>query len=311
MAELVTVFGGGGFVGRYVVQALLRKGVRVRVVGRNPKRAFFVKPQGGLGQTQFIAADITRPQTVARAVAGSDAVVNLVGVLSGAFTALHVEGARIVAEAAAAAGVKALVHVSAIGADPQSASAYGRSKGEGEAGVRAAFPNAAIVRPSIIFGSEDDFVNRFARMIQLSPMVPVISGQTRFQPVYVADVAHAIAAAALDPAAHGGHVYELGGPEVLTMAALNRHIATLIGRAPAFLDLPDTLSEGLARLGFLPGAPITMEQWKMLKRDNVVTDGSESFAAFGIHPAPLASVAPAWLVRYRKAGRFGAERKAS
>ena len=201
--------------------------------------------------------------------------------------------------------------MSAIGADPASLSGYGRSKGEGEAAVRAAFAGAAIVRPSIVFGPEDAFVNRFARMMQLSPIVPVISGRTRFQPVYVADVARAVAAAALDRDAHGGHVYELGGPEILSMAELNRRIAAMIGRTPTFLDLPDGIAEGLAHLGFLPGAPITMEQWRMLKRDNVVADGAEGLAAFGVAPTPLASVAPRWLVRYRRHGRFGAERKAT
>jgi NADH dehydrogenase len=311
MARLVTVFGGAGFIGRYVVQALLREGVRVRVVGRDPQRAFFVKPLGGLGQTQFIAADITKPATVARALAGSDSVVNLVGVLSSAYEAIHVAGARTVAEEAAKAGAAALVHMSAIGADADSPSAYGRSKGEGEAAVRAAFPHATILRPSIVFGAEDEFVNRFARMMQFSPMVPVISGGTRFQPVYVADVASAVALAALDPDAHGGHVYELGGPEVLTMTELNQRIAALIGRAPAFLELPDSIGEGLARFGFLPGAPITMEQWRMLRRDNVVAANAEGLAALGIAPTPLASVAPRWLVRYRRHGRFGSERKAS
>jgi uncharacterized protein YbjT (DUF2867 family) len=311
MAKLVTVFGGAGFVGRYVVQALLREGVRVRVVGRDAKRGFFVRPQGGLGQTQFIAADVTKPATVARAVAGSDAVINLVGILSGAFEAIQVDGARTVAQAAASAGAGALVHMSAIGADPHAPAAYGRTKGEGEAAVRAAFPGATILRPSIVFGPEDEFVNRFARMMQVSPMIPVIGGATRFQPVYVADVAQATALAALDSQAHGGRLYELGGPEILTMAALNRRIAEMIGREPAFLDLPDALAEGIARLGFLPGAPITMDQWKMLSRDNVVSDGAEGLAALGIAPTPLASVAPRWLVRYRRHGRFGTERKAS
>ena len=310
MARLVTVFGGAGFIGRYVVQALLREGARVRVVGRDAKRGFFVKPQGGLGQTQFIAADVTKPATVARALAGSDSVINLVGILSGAFQAIQVDGARTVAEEAAKAGVTALVHMSAIGADPASPSAYGKSKGEGEAAVRAAFPGATILRPSIVFGPEDEFVNRFARMMQLSPMVPVIGGATRFQPVYVADVAKAAALAALDPGAHGGRLYELGGPETLTMAELNRRIAAMTGREPAFLDLPDGLAEGIARLGFLPGAPLTMDQWRMLSRDNVVAEVAEGLAALGIAPTPLASVAPRWLVRYRRHGRFGGERKA-
>jgi uncharacterized protein YbjT (DUF2867 family) len=311
MTELVTLFGGGGFLGRYVAQALLRQGVRVRLAGRDPKRAFFVKTQAALGQVQFAAVDVAKPETVARAVAGADAVVNLVGVLAGDFEKLHVEGARTVAKAAAEAGVKALVHVSAIGADPRSPSAYGRSKGEGETAVKAAFPAATIIRPSIVFGPEDDFVNRFAQLIQLLPIVPVIGPTTRFQPVYVADVAQAIAAATFDPQAFGGRTYEIGGPEVITMADLNRRIAAMIGRTPTFLDLPDGLSGMIARLGFLPGAPITMDQWTMLQRDNVVSEDAATIAAFGIQPAPIGSVAPSWLVRYRKAGRFGTERKAS
>jgi NADH dehydrogenase len=311
MTELVTLFGGGGFLGRYVAQALLHRGVRVRVVGRDPKSAFFVKPLGGLGQTQFIAADITKPDTVRRAVGGSDAVINLVGLLAGKLHAVHVDGARNVAEAAKAAGAKALVHVSAIGADPESPSDYGRTKAEGEAAVRAAFPGATIVRPSIIFGSEDAFINRFAGMIQSAPAVPILSAGTRFQPVFVADVAKAIAHAALDPEAASGRTFELGGPEVLSMGDIVRRTAAMIGAKPTFLELPDSLSGLIARFGFLPGAPITMDQWQMLKRDNIVTPGAAGLAELGVEPTPIGAVAPAWLVRYRRAGRFGAQRKAS
>lgn len=311
MTQLVTLFGGGGFVGRYVAQALLKRGARVRLVGRDPKRAFFVKPQGGLGQTQFVAADVTKPSTVARAMAGSDAVVNLVGILQGNFQKVQVDGARTVAEAASAAGVGALVHVSAIGADTASRSAYGRSKAEGEAAVHAAFPNATILRPSIIFGPEDDFVNRFARLIQSAGTVPVIAPGTRFQPVYVADVAKAIATAALDPEKFGGRTFELGGPEVIDMADLNQRIAAMTGWDRHFLNVPDGLSALIARFGFLPGAPLSMDQWQMLKQDNVVTPGAEGLPALGVQPTPLGAVAPGWLVQYRKHGRFGAERKAS
>lgn len=311
MTELVTLFGGGGFLGRYVAQALLQRGVRVRVVGRDPKRAFFVKPLGGLGQTQFIAADITKPDTVRRAVAGSDAVINLVGILSGKMHLVHVEGARNVAETAAAAGARALVHVSAIGADATSSIDYARTKGEGEAAVRAAFPQATIVRPSIVFGPEDAFVNRFAGMIQSAPAVPIIRPGTRFQPVFVADVAKAIAHAALDPEAYAGRSFELGGPEVLTMGELIHRTARMIGATPTFLELPDSLSALIARFGFLPGAPITMDQWKMLQQDNVAAAGTDGLAEMNVHPTPIGTVAPSWLVRYRRAGRFGAVRKAS
>lgn len=307
MDRLVTLFGGGGFVGRYVVQALLKRGARVRIAGRDPKHAWFLKTQGGLGQTQFVAADIRRPASVARAVAGSEAVVNLVGVLAGKFHEMHVMGAGNVAIAAREAGASAFVQVSAIGADPASPSAYGRSKGEGEAAVRAAFPSATIVRPSIVFGPEDAFVNRFAAMARL-PVLPVVRGAARFQPAYVADVAQAIAEAALDPGTHAAHTYELGGPQVLSMAEINRWIASTIGADPKIVAIPDAVARLMAKLGGrLPGAPMTWDQWLMLQQDNVVSPQAEGFASFGITPRPLAAVAPDWLVRYHRQGRFGVE----
>jgi len=311
MTRLVTVFGGGGFLGRYVAQALLQRGARVRLVERDPKRAFFVKPQGGLGQTQFIAADVTKRATVERAVQGSDAVVNLVGIMNGDFQAVQVDGARNVAEAARGAGATALVHVSAIGADAGSDIPYARTKSEGEKAVREAFAGATILRPSILFGSEDNFINRFAGLIQSAPAVPIMAAGTKFQPVFVADVAKAVAEAALAPETHGGAVFELGGPEVLTMGELIRRTAAMIGAAPTFLELPDALSGLIASFGFLPGAPITKDQWRMLQHDNVADAGAKGLQAFGVTPTPLGAVAPSWLVRYRRLGRFGAERKAS
>lgn len=311
MTQLVTLIGGGGFLGRYVAQALLKRGARVRIVARDPKHAFFLKPQGGLGQTQFIAGDVTKRASIDRAVQGSDAVINLVGLLAGPLRAVHVDGARNVADAARAAGAETLVQISAIGADPESKSLYGRTKAEGEAAARAAFPGAIIVRPSIVFGAEDAFVNRFARMIEVAPAVPILRAGTRFQPVFAADIAQAVAAAALDGKTFAGRTFELGGPEVIAMGDLLRRIAQMIGRAPTFLELPDSLGGMIAKAGFLPGAPITQDQWLMLQRDNIVTPGAEGFAAFGLQPTPLDSIAPTWLVRYRRSGRFGAERKAS
>lgn len=311
MTRLVTVFGGGGFLGRYVAQALLQRGARVRIVERDPKRAFFVKPLGGLGQTQFIAADVTKRQTVDRAVQGSDAVVNLVGIMSGDFQAVQVDGARNVAEAAKAAGATALVHVSAIGADAASGVPYARTKGEGEKAVRAAFDGTTVIRPSILFGSEDVFINRFAGMMQSAPVMPIMGADTKFQPVFVADVAKAIANAALDPEAFAGRTFDLGGPEVLTMGEIVHRTAAMTGATPTFLTLPDSLSGLIASFGFLPGAPITKDQWKMLQRDNIVAPGADGLAALGVTPTPLGAVAPSWLVRYRRLGRFGAERKAS
>jgi NADH dehydrogenase len=256
-----------------------------------------------LGQVQFAAADVRQPETLARALQGSDAVVNLVGVLAGDFQGIQADGARNVAEAAARAGATAFVHVSALGADLESPSAYGRSKAEGEVAVRTAFPTATIFRPSILFGREDQFVNRFAGMIASTPVaVPVLRGEAKFQPAYVADVAQAIVAALADPAAHGGHLYALGGPDVISMAGLFKWIAGAIGRDVPFLEIPDAIGK---LLPLLPFAPITRDQWNMLGEDNVVPPTGIGFASFGIVPTPLATVAPAWLVRFRKQGRFG------
>ncbi len=302
--RLITVIGGSGFLGRYTVQALLQTGVRVRIAARDPREGWFLKAQGGLGQTQFVAADVRKPETLARAVAGADGVVNLVGILKGDFQALQADGARNVAQAAAQAGASALVQVSAIGADPASASAYGRTKGEGEAAVRAAFPHATILRPSIVFGREDGFVNRFAQLITMLPVVPVIRGVAKFQPVYVGDVAKAIVAALTDPGAHGGHTYELGGPEIISMGDLNRRIAVITGHKRAFVAMPDWIAGTMASaVGWLPGAPMTADQWRMLQADNVVT-GTDGLAAMGIAPTPLAAVTEGWLVQYRRQGRF-------
>lgn len=302
MERLVTLFGGGGLIGRYAAQALYRTGARVRIAQRDPGQAYFLRPLGGLGQTQFVKADITKPDDVARAVEGSHMVVNLVGILKGEFRRVHVVGARNIAEAAALAGSESLVQLSAIGADPDSPSAYGRSKGEGEAAVRAAFPNATILRPSTVFGQEDRFVNRFATMARFLPVVPVIRPQVRLQPVWAADVGAAISAAAIDYRSHGGKTYELGGPQVMTMHELNEIICRETGRYRPLLDIPDPLGALIARIGFLPGAPITWDQWLMLRHDSVATENG--FKYFGISPHPLAVVADGWLTPYRRHGRF-------
>lgn len=303
--KLVTLIGGGGFVGRYAAQALLGAGARVRVAQRDPRQAWYLKPLGGLGQTQFVGADIAKPDTVLRAIEGADAVINLVGVLAGDFQRTHVAGAETVARAAGKAGVQALAHVSAIGADPASPSRYGRSKGEGEQAVRAAFPAATILRPSIVFGREDQFVNRFAGMIARLPVVPVLRAGALFQPVFAGDVGEAILKSVTEPDRFAGRTLELGGPDVIAMGALIRWIADAIGRSPAIVELPDAVGAAIARAGFLPGAPITWDQWLMLGLDNVVGADAEDFTAFGIEPTPMAAVAPEWLVRFRKQGRFG------
>lgn len=300
---LVTLIGGGGFLGRYVAQELLRRGARIRIAQRRPRDAWFVKPLGGLGQTQFVAADVTLPDTIARAVEGADAVVNLVGTFNAdAFEAVHVRGAENVAQAAQRAGATGLVQISALGADADSPSGYGRSKAEGERRVREAFPAATVLRPSTLFGREDQFVNRFAGMIAGWPVVPVLGGATKFQPAWVADAAEAVTAALAAPATHGGKTYALGGPDVISMDELQRWIAREIGRDPLFLDLPAAVG---ALIAMLPGGPITPDQWRMLQQDNIVPAGAQGFAALGIAPTPLASVAPAWLVQFRRHGRFG------
>jgi len=308
---LVTVFGGGGFIGRYVCECLFKAGVRVRVAERHPRKAYFLQPLAAVGQLDLVAADISRRETVAAAVAGASAVINLVGILRGDFEALQADGAGIVAEEARRAGASALVHVSAIGADPVSLSRYGASKGEGEAKVKAAFPKATIIRPSLVFGPEDQLTNRFAALMSLLPVYPVIAPKTRFQPVYVRDLGTAIAAAALDPKAHAGKTYEVAGPEVMTMRQLTERIAAMSGQSPSLVDLPDFAAEALAYLGFLPGAPLTRDQWLMLQQDNVASPKSKGLEAFGITPTPIAAVAPEWLGRFREGGRFAARREAA
>lgn len=307
-SKLITLFGGGGFVGRYVAQALFPSGARIRIAQSDARRAFFLKPLGGLGQTQFVSVDIRDKEQVAAAIRNSDAVVNLVGVLKGDFQGLHVEGARNVAEACAEQGVRALVHISAIGADPASQSAYGRSKGEGEQAVRAAFPDATIMRPSVVFGREDNFVNRCAGMARMMPVLPVIRGKVKFQPVYAADVGRAVATAALEPSHHGGRTYELGGPQVLSMRELMEWICQTTGHGRTLVDVPDAAAGMLARtIGWLPGAPITWDQWLMLQSDNVVSEGAEGLDAFDVRPTPLAAVSEGWLTSYRRHGRFAAK----
>lgn len=301
---LVTIFGGSGFLGTQVAQALMSQGLRVRVAVRTLSTARHIKPLGNLGQSQVISADVRKPASVARAIHGADAVINLVGAFADMDAVQH-QGAGIVAQAAAAAQVGALVHVSAIGADSESDSAYGRSKGDGEAAVRAAYPHATILRPSIIFGAGDQFINRFAGLIASLPVVPVIGGAAKFQPVHVGDVANAIVAAVTNPAQFGGQTHEIAGPDVISMADINARIAAAQGRKTTFLPVPDVAAGLLAAAtGWLPGAPITSDQWKMLQKDNVASGELPGLSAFGIVPKPLSLFLDDWMVAYRKHGRF-------
>ena len=303
--RIVTVFGGGGFIGRYVCEELFGREVRVRVACRNPRSAYFIQPLAPVGQWGAVRADVHDAESVRRAVKDSFAVINLVGILKGAFHEIHVTGATNVAEAAREAGAEALVHVSAIGADPKSQSAYGRTKGEGEIAVKTAFRNATIMRPSIVFGPEDDLTNRLAALSRL-PLLPVVAAARRFQPVFVEDLAKAIAIAALDPRTHGGKTYEVGGPQVMTMEDIYAICARSAGREPELLELPNFASAFLSWFGFLPGAPLTRDQWKMLQSDNLPSRRSKGLDAFGIEPTALEAVAPQWLSRFRQGGRWGA-----
>lgn len=310
MDGLITIVGGTGFVGRYVVQELARRGARIRVVSRDPQKALFLKPLGGVGQIQLVAGDVTDAASLAAACKGAAAVVNLVGILAEdaeqTFDAVQAQGAANVAQAAARAGATALVHISAIGADPEAETGYARTKGEGEAAVRQAFPSATILRPSIIFGPEDQFINRFARLLRLLPFaVPVVAGRAALQPVYVLDVARAIVAAIEAPERFGGQAFELGGPRVWTLRELIAWIEGQIYAHKALIDVPDSLAAPLAFwFGWLPGAPITYDQWRMLQRGNVARGSLPGLEAFGIAPTPIEAIAPTYLVRYRKHGRF-------
>jgi uncharacterized protein YbjT (DUF2867 family) len=305
--ELVTVFGGGGFIGRYVCEFLMKAGVRVRIAQRNPRQAYIIQPLGEVGQFGFVQADITDAKSVRRAVHGATAVVNLCGVFGGAMPAVHVDGARHVAEAAAEAGAAAMVQISAIGADPAARSNYGRTKGEGETAVRKAFPTVTIIRPSLVFGPEDNLTNRFAAMARL-PFLPVIAARRSFQPVYVRDLAWAIARAALEPQSYGGKIYEIGGPQVMSMVELHRAILELTGQTPEIVPVPGIVASLVSQLGWLPGAPLTRDQWLMLQRDNLPAKGARGLAAFGIEPTPLAAVGREWLGRFQKGGKFAGGR---
>jgi len=305
--QLVTVFGGAGFIGRYVCEYLFRSGVRVRVATRDPRNDYFLQPLGQVGQFGFEKADISDAASVRNAVRSATAVINLVGTFGSKMQPFHVDGARNVAEAAAEAAARALVHVSAIGADIDAKSRYGRTKGEGEEAVRKAFPNASVIRPSLVFGPEDELTNRFAAMARL-PFLPVIAGRRNFQPVYVRDLARAITMTALDPKTYGGNTYEIGGPQVMSMIELHRAILELTGQKPEIMPMPDLFGSVLSKLGWLPGAPLTRDQWLMLSQDNVPSGELPGLEAFGIRPTPLAAVGYEWLGRFHRGGKFAGRR---
>lgn len=315
-AKLATVFGGSGFVGRHVVRALARDGWRVRAACRRPDLAGHLQPMGGVGQIHAVQANLRYPESVQRAVAGASLVVNAVGVLASTgpqtFDALHVQGPRAMAKAAREAGVQTLVHISAIGADPNAGANYARTKGLGERAVREEFPDVVILRPSIVFGPEDEFFNRFASLAQTSPVLPLIGGgETHFQPVFVGDLADAVVAAA-DGKAKAGTVYEIGGPEELSFRELLDMTQEWAGRKRRYMPLPFWLAKLQALMTKpLPNGlrPITVDQVRMLQTDNVVSDAAvaegRTLEGLGIpSPRAVAAIVPAYLERFRPRGQF-------
>ena len=309
--QIATVFGGSGFLGRYVVLRLRRAGHIVRVASRDPGGANYLRTMGPRGEVVPLYSSFSQPASVTRAIEGAAMVVNLIGILAearpGDFTRIHEDGPRLIASEATRAGVSRLVHVSAIGADPASDSLYGASKGRGEIAVRDAFPTATILRPSIVFGTEDKFFNLFAGLARISPVMPVFFGDTRMQPVWAGDVADAIVVALLGENAHAaGRTFELGGPDIMTFREIIRWILEQTGRRRPILNVPANLARLQASvMERLPGKPLTRDQLKMLAHDNVVDPGAEGFSALGLTPAPIDLIVPEYLSRYRSGDRRG------
>ncbi len=328
-AGLATIFGGSGFLGRYVVRALAGRGWRIRAGSRRPDLANYLQPMGRVGQIQAVQTNLRYASSLAPALRDADIAVNLVGVLTEGgrqnFEAVHVFGARAAARAARDAGVRRFVQVSAIGADPEAESRYASSKGRAEAAVREVFPDAVILRPSVLFGPEDDFFNRFAALARMAPVLPLIGGgETRFQPAYVGDVAAAVALAA-EGNAKPGATYELGGPEVKTFREILQYICSVTGRHRALLPVPFGLARYPAAatetlnglmLGLFPKMLLTTrDQLKLLERDNVVSpqavEAGLTLGGMGIEPTAIESIVPTYLYRYRKTGQFDRDRLAS
>ncbi len=316
MSKLVTIYGGSGFVGRYIARRMAKDGWRVRVAVRRPNDAIFVRPYGVPGQVEPVLCNIRDDASVRAALRGADAVINCVGTFDrggrNSFDAVHRDGAERIAKMATAEGVARMVHISALGADAASPSLYGQSKAEGEAAVLAAFPGAMILRPSIIFGSEDGFFNRFAAMSRLGPILPVVGAATRFQPVFVEDVAQAAVLGA-ESAAPG--VYELGGPDVASFRDLMQQMLAVIRRRRIVLNIPFFAARIMAfgfdmlqavTLGLVKNGMITRDQVTSLTVDNVVSSGAKGFADLGITPTSMSSVLPEYLWRYRPSGQYTA-----
>jgi NADH dehydrogenase len=316
MSKLVTIYGGSGFVGRYIARRMAKAGWRVRVAVRRPNEAIFVKTYGVVGQVEPVLCNIRDDASVASVMQGADAVVNCVGVLAesgkNTFDAVQAQGPARIARLAAEAGITRMVHVSAIGADMESESDYARTKAEGEAGVLKHMPEAMILRPSIVFGPEDQFFNRFAGMARMGPVLPVVGADTQFQPVYVDDVAQA---AVLGLLGNASGVYELGGPVTMNFRELMSLMLEVIRRRRLVLNIPFFAANMMAfgfdmlekiTLGLVSNGMITRDQVRNLRRDNVVSDGAQGFEALGIEPTAMVSVLPEYLWRFRPSGQYDA-----
>jgi len=312
-AALITIYGGSGFIGRHVVRAIAKTGARLRVAVRRPELALHLQPLGDVGQINAVQANVRFPDSLLAAAEGADAVINLVGILfptgKQTFKAVQDEGARHVAEAARAAGAKALVHISAIGANPESPSVYARTKAAGEAAVKDLYPDAVILRPSIVFGPEDDFFNRFAKLARIAPALPLIGGgKTRFQPVFAGDVAKAVIAG-LTGKAEAGAPYELGGPEVLTLKEVMERVLAYSMRKRLLVPEPFWLAKlQAAFLQWLPKPPLTIDQVRLLQTDNVVSEAAikagRTLEGLGIEPVAVAAIVPDYLEQFRPRGQF-------
>lgn len=317
MTQLVTIYGGSGFVGRYIARRMAKKGWRVRVAVRRPNEAIFVRPYGAVGQVEPVLCNVRDDASVAAAMSGADAVVNCVGILSesgkNAFEAVQADGAARIARLAAAEGISRMVQISAIGADAEAESEYARTKAAGEAAVLEHCPDAVILRPSIVFGPEDQFFNRFAAMARFGPVLPVVGANTRFQPVYVDDIARAATKAVLGRAGSG--IYELGGPDVMSFRALMRVMLKEIRRRRLVLNMPFWVARIMAfgfdmlqkmTLGLVHNGMLTRDQVKNLKADNIVSENAKGFADLGIEPTAMEAVLPDYLWRFRPSGQYDA-----
>ena len=316
MTKLVTIFGGSGFVGRYIARRMAKEGWRVRVACRRPNEALFVRSYGAVGQVEPVFCNIRDDASVKAALAGAQAAVNCVGTFdmggTNSFDAVQAQGAGRIAQLAASGGLQTLVQISALGADANSDSGYARTKGEGEAAVLAAFPTALILRPSVIFGNEDGFFNRFAAMARSGPVIPLVGGATKFQPVYVEDVAQA---AVLGVAGAAQGIYELGGPEVATLRAIIDDMLAVVHRRRLVINMPFFVGGAIATglgvaqaltLGLFHNSVLTTDQVTSLRRDNIVTPGARTLADLGITPTAYAGIIPDYLWRYRPSGQYAA-----